>query len=72
MQAERHPLASTVLLECPIRIAILVSSVQAALRSWKRQYQVRDAVLELEAERELLQAMLDNLPVGVVFANASE
>ncbi len=70
-QAERHPLGSPVLLERPIRTATLVSSVQAALRARDRQYQIRDAVLELKSERELLQAMLDNLPVGVVFANAS-
>ena len=71
LQAERHPLGSPVLLERPIRTATLVSSVQAALRARDRQYQIRDAVSELKAERELLQAMLDNLPLGVVFADAS-
>lgn len=71
MRAEQLPLGSPVLLERPIRTATLLSSVQAALRARTRQYQIRDAVSELKEERELLQAMLDSLPVGVVFAKAS-
>lgn len=71
LQAERLPLGSLVLLERPIRTATLVSSVQAALRARMRQYQIRDALAELKEERELLQVMLDSLPVGVVFAKAS-
>ena len=71
MQAERLPLGAPVLLERPIRTATLISSVGAALRARTRQYQIRDAVSELKEERELLQAMLDSLPVGVVFAKAS-
>ncbi len=71
LQAERIPLGSPILLERPIRTATLVSSVQAALRARARQYQIRDAVAELKEERELLEAMLDSLPVGVVFAKAS-
>ena len=71
LQAERLPLGSPVLLERPIRTATLLSSVQAALRARTRQYEIRTAVAELKAERELLTAMLDNLPVGVILANAS-
>ena len=71
LQAERLPLGSPVLLERPIRTATLVSSVQAALRARLRQYEIRTAVAELKEERVLLQAMLDNLPVGVVLAKAS-
>ncbi len=67
----RLPLGSPVLLERPIRTATLVSSVQAAIRARERQYQIRDAVAELKEERELLGAMLDNLPVGVLFAKSS-
>ncbi len=70
-QTERLPLGSPVLLERPIRTATLVSSVQAALRARARQYEIRDVVAELKEERELLQAMLDSLPVGVVFAKPS-
>ncbi len=71
MQNERLPLGSPILLERPIRSATLVSSVQAALRARIRQYEIRDAVSELKDEREILQAMLDSLPVGIVFAKAS-
>jgi signal transduction histidine kinase len=71
LQAERLPLGSPVLLERPIRTATLVSSVQAALRARARQYEIRTAVAQLREERALLEAMLDNLPVGVVLAKAS-
>ncbi len=65
---ERLPLGSPVLLERPIRTATLVSSVQAALRARTRQYEIRNVVAELKHEREILEAMLDNLPVGVVLS----
>ena len=71
LQGERLPLGSPVLLERPIRSATLISSVRAALRARIKQYEVRDVVAELRHERETLEAMLDNLPVGVVLATAS-
>ena len=71
LNADRLPLGSPVLLERPIRTSTLVSSVKAALRARARQYQIRDVLAELAEEREVLQAMLDSLPVGVVFAKAS-
>ena len=64
---------SPVLLERPIRAATLVSSVRAALRARKRQYEIRDtlrdrdvALTELKQERETLQVVLDNVPVGIL------
>ena len=71
LHGERLPLGSPILLERPIRSATLISSVNAALRARIKQYEVRDAVAELRHERETLEAMLDNLPVGVVLAKAS-
>ena len=71
LQGDWTPLGSPVLLERPIRTATLVSSVRAALRARIKQYEVRDVVAELNHERETLEAMLDNLPVGVVLAKAS-
>ena len=68
LQGKRLPLGSPILLERPIRTATLVSSVKAALRARKRQYEVRDAVAELKQQRETLQVVLDNLPVGVALA----
>ncbi len=43
---DRLPLGSVTLLERPIRMATLVSSVQSALRSRTRQYQVRRTLIE--------------------------
>ena len=67
----RQGLGSTILLERPIRTATLVSSVRAALQARARQFQIKDALEELKREREMLQVVLDNLPLGVVVANAS-
>jgi PAS domain S-box-containing protein len=75
---ERLSIGSPVLLERPIRTAILVSSVRAALRARQRQYEIRDtlrdrdrAFVELKQERETLQVVLDNLPVGVLLAKSN-
>ncbi len=69
------PLGDPVLLERPLRSTTLLASVRAALRARGKQYQVRDALAQrdraladLTLERETLQVMLDNLPVGVVMA----
>lgn len=70
-QNDRLALGSAVLLERPIRSETLVSSVRAALQARIKQYEVRDVVAELDHQRETLEAMLDNLPVGVVLAKAS-
>ena len=71
LEREWLPLGAPILLERPIRTATLVSSVRAALRARAKQYQIRDAIAELKQERETLQVVLDNLPVGVVVARAS-
>jgi signal transduction histidine kinase len=42
----RQPLGNLVLLERPVRPETLVSTVQAALRSRRRQYQIRDHLAE--------------------------
>ena len=75
MDYGKLPLGVPILLERPIRTATLVSTAQAAVRSRKRQYEIRDALRErdraladLKQERETLQVMLDNLPVGVLLA----
>ena len=68
LELERLPLGTPILLERPIRTATLISSVRAALRSRKRQYEIRDAIAALKQERETLQTVLDHLPVGVLLA----
>jgi len=68
-------LGSPVLLERPLRPDILISSVRAALRARKRQFEIRDtlrerdnAVAALLHEREMLHVIIDNLPVGIIVA----
>jgi C4-dicarboxylate-specific signal transduction histidine kinase len=53
----REPLGNLVLLERPIRPETLISTVQASLRSRRRQYQVREYLLQCrKAEKALLQS----------------
>src|SRR5579862_8045752 len=51
----REPLGNVVLLERPIRPETLVSTVQAALRSRSRQYQMRDYLAERHVVEEALR-----------------
>ena len=75
LREARSALGDPVLLERPIRSETLLAAVRASLRSRQKQYQVRDALRardraleELRIEREILQGMLDSLPVGVLMA----
>ncbi len=51
----REPLGNVVLLERPIRPETLVSTVEAALRSRSRQYQMRDYLAERRMAEEALR-----------------
>jgi len=51
----RQPLGNLVLLERPVRPETLVSTVQAALRSRRRQYQIRDHLAERCKSEEALR-----------------
>jgi PAS domain S-box-containing protein len=71
-------IGSPILLERPIRAATLISSVRAALRARKRQYEIRDtlrdrdrALTELKFERETMLVVLDNVPVGILLADST-
>ena len=48
----RQPLGNLVLLERPIRPETFVSTVQAALRSRRRQYQMRDYLADSHIRRK--------------------
>ena len=63
------PAAATnlVILERPLSGASLLSSVAAAWRSRLRQFEMRDRLTDLAQERERMQTLLENLPVGVCF-----
>ncbi len=49
------PLENLVLLERPVRPETLISTVQAALRSRRRQYQIRDHLIERAVAEEILR-----------------
>ena len=51
----RQPLGNLVLLERPVRPETLISTVEAALRSRRRQYQVRDFMAERLVAEEALR-----------------
>ena len=51
----RQPMGNLVLLERPVRPETLISTVEAALRSRRRQYQVRDFIAEQQAAEETLR-----------------
>jgi len=51
----REPLGNVVLLERPIRPETLISTVQAALRSRRRQYQIRDYLAERHRAEDALR-----------------
>jgi signal transduction histidine kinase len=51
----RQPLGNLVLLERPVRPETLISAVQAALRSRRRQYQARDFMAERRVAEETLR-----------------
>lgn len=71
-------IGSPVLLERPLRAATLISSVRAALRARKRQYEIRDTLrdrdrvlTELKRERETTQVVLENVPVGILLVDSA-
>ena len=51
----RQPLGNLILLERPVRPETLMSTVQAALRSRSRQYQIRDYLAERAKAEEALR-----------------
>ncbi len=55
LERELLPLPNITLLERPIRLATLVSSVKAALRSRERQYEVRNTIAERDRALTSLQ-----------------
>ena len=70
--ARLRSLGNVSLLERPIRMATLISAVQASLRSRRRQYLVRDLLLQLEEgmrQRDRFLAMLGHElrnPLGAI------
>ncbi len=62
---------SVTLLERPMSSATLLRSVQVALQSRRRQYQVRDLLDELRRTRDTLRSIVDTAPTGIVVVDAA-
>ncbi|WP_232476334.1 PAS domain-containing hybrid sensor histidine kinase/response regulator [Flavisphingomonas formosensis] len=58
---------NVVLLERPLSTESLLSAIASAMRARQKQFQMRDQVAALDAERRRLSTLLENLPVGVAF-----
>ncbi|HET9100753.1 MAG TPA: PAS domain S-box protein [Acidobacteriaceae bacterium] len=74
---DRMSIGSPILLERPIRTATLITTILAALRARKRQYEIRDTLRdrdrvlsELKLERETTQVVLDNVPAGILLVDS--
>lgn len=61
---------NVILLERPLSSESLISAVASAMRARHKQFEIRDRLAELDAERTRLSTLLDNLPVGVAFVDA--
>lgn len=60
---------NVVLLERPLSSESLISATGSAMRARQKQFEIRDQLLALGAERARLVTLLDALPVGVAFIN---
>ena len=58
MAEMREPLGHTTLLERPLRPEILVSTVETVLRARRRQFQIRDAVEQLQASEARYRSLI--------------
>jgi signal transduction histidine kinase/CheY-like chemotaxis protein len=74
-QTIHHRLAESatniILLERPLSTESLMSTIASAIRARQKQFQIRDQLTELDAQRTRLNTLLDNLPVGIAFLNAN-
>ena len=72
-------LGNVTLLERPVRVAALITTVQTALRARQRQYNAREHLLELDAtaaalreSESRLKALFDNAAIGIAEIDASQ
>jgi PAS domain S-box-containing protein len=58
MARMRQPLGHTTLLERPLRPEVLISTVETVLRARRRQFQIRDAVEQLQASEARYRSLI--------------
>lgn len=61
---------NVVLLERPLSSESLLSAINSAIRGRQKQFEIRDRIADLDAQRLQLTVLLDHLPVGVAFVDA--
>lgn len=61
---------NVVLLERPLSSESLLSAVASAIRGREKQFEIRDRIADLDAERLRLSTLIDHLPVGIAFVGA--
>ena len=66
---ELQPIENLTVLERPLRPDTLVSSVRAAIRARRHQYQIRDIIRRLKKSETTLQIYLDNTGDGIYVAD---
>lgn len=60
---------NVVLLERPLSAESLVSAIASAMRARQKQFEIRDRILELDAQQAQMRVLLEHLPVGVAFVD---
>ncbi|WP_278988011.1 hybrid sensor histidine kinase/response regulator [Sphingobium yanoikuyae] len=60
---------NVVLLERPLSSESLVSAIDSAMRARQKQFEIRDRILELDAQHAQMRVLLEHLPVGVAFVD---
>lgn len=65
MARQRAPLGNVVLLERPVRILTLISTVKTALRARQRQYEIRDHLVQRQLAAEELRQSQERLQMAV-------
>ena len=65
MAQQRAPLGNVVLLERPVRILTLISTVKTALRARQRQYEIRDHLVQRQLAAEELRQSQERLQMAV-------
>lgn len=58
---------NVVMLERPLSSESLLSAVASAMRARQKQFEIRDRIADLDAERSRLSTLIDHLPIGVAF-----
>jgi PAS domain S-box-containing protein len=63
---------NVIILERPVRILTMVVTIQGALRARRRQYQMRNLTRQIVHERNKLETLIKQVPVGICIVEGPE